>query len=120
MQEGLEGEPLYRVGQALNGAVDRAVAQAVLLLERWLADPTRFLGSLAVIGLACALAVWLLASASSWTHRERRPAPSPVATQLVFGSLGREARARPRRPRSRSRRRGRREGSGLLRWLGRS
>jgi hypothetical protein len=120
-QGDIRNNPLYRLGESLNGLVDAIVGGLTILLGQASADPGRFLTVLAVIGLACALLAWGLGSAFGRLNQPRpRAAPQPAAPppQVVIQAGGTTRMGRTRRPPSRPRRRGRKKGNPLLRWLG--
>jgi hypothetical protein len=120
-QGDIHNNPLYRLGEAVNGLLDVLAGRLAILLGQAAADPGQFLTVLAVVGLACALLAWGLGSAFGWLNRPRpraAPQPAPPAPQVVIQAGGTTRMGRTRRPPSRLRRRGRRKENPLLRWLG--
>jgi hypothetical protein len=120
-QGDIHNNPLYRLGESLNGVADAIAGRLMILLDQASADPGRFLTVLAVIGLACALLAWGLGSAFGRLNQPSpRAAPPPPAPppQVVIQAGGTTRMGRARRPPSRPRRRGRKKRNPLLRWLG--
>jgi hypothetical protein len=123
-QGDIHNNPLYRLGESLNGIADAIAGRLMTLLDGAAADPSRFLTLLAFAGLACAILAWGFGSAFVRLNRPPpRPAPQPAAPapQVVIqagrgGRLG-GTRRPPARPR-RHGRRGRRKRNPLMRWLG--
>jgi hypothetical protein len=118
-QGDIHSNPLYRLGESMNGMVDALVGRLAMLLGDAAADPGRFLTVLALVGLGCAILAWGLGSAFARLNRPRAaPQPATPTPQVVI-QAGRTTRpGRTRRPPSRLRRRGRRKENPLLRWLG--
>ena len=98
----LQDNALYRLGAGLSAAIDNALAQGLLLLDRAAADPTALITAVAVIGIACAGGLWLMGTL--FGRARRRPNQEPrAAAPAVVVQTGR-ARRPPIRPRRRARR----------------
>ena len=79
----LQDNALYRLGERLSAAIDNALAQGLLLLDRAAADPTALITTVAVIGIACAGGLWLMGTLFSLARRPARQAARPPAPAVV-------------------------------------
>ena len=122
----LESQPLFKLGQWVNGQIDAAIGAAVGLFDQALQRPAELVTLIAVVGLGCAVLAWLLGALFSRANRpgRREPATPPAAVPAVViqtakaPRIGRAAPAR-RSAAGRSKRRPRRRRANpILRWLG--
>jgi len=122
----IETQPLFRLGQWVNGLIDGAAGAAVGLFDRALRSPAEVVTLIAVVGLGCAVLAWLFGAVFARANRPARRAP-PAAPPAVSPAVVIQTRKAPRISRpaplrrgagARPKRRPRRQTNPILRWLG--